>query len=126
MDQVTFNVTMDANLKGEFERACHKSGRNMTDVFDVLVRQFIRNPDVVFPNVSYADTVKSPVVTDEDLRRGREEIDAGFGIPVSGEELEALSKDPPDPDVLNELMRRRDEIHEKLVEWRKSRGYTDV
>lgn len=123
MEQTTISIRMDKDLKKKMERLCDDLGMNLTTAFTIFAKKATREHRIPF-EVS-ADPVRENIVTEEDLRRGAEEIAAGLGLKVTMEELEALEREPPDGPTFRELERRHAELQVKLREWRAARGYAD-
>lgn len=123
MAQATISIRMDEELKKKMERLCDDLGMNLTTAFTIFAKKATREQRIPF-EVSAGPGYKN-IVTEEDLRRGAEEIAAGLGLEVTMEELEALEHEPPDGPTFRELERRRAELQVKLREWRAAKGYAD-
>ncbi len=115
MAQANINIRIDADLKRDFERLCRDVGMNMTTAFNVFMKQSVRENKISV--ALNGDPAHKTVVTVDELRKGIQELDAGFGVPVSLEELEAMEREPAHGPTYQKLERRRAEIAEKKRIW---------
>jgi len=120
MAQATISIRTDAVLKRDFEQLCQDIGMNMTTALNVIMKQSVREKRI--PVTLSAGPVSKHIVTEEDLRRGAEEIASGLGFEVTPEELDALAHEPEDGPTFQALKRRHAELEVKLREWRAEKG----
>lgn len=123
MAQASISIRMDEELKKKMEQLCDELGMSLTTAFTIFAKKATREHRIPF-EVS-ADPVRKEVITAEDLLRAKEELDAGFGVTVSMEELEALEREPSGGPTYQKIERRHAVVKEKLREWRAARGYAD-
>lgn len=123
MAQANINIRTDAAVKRDFERLCQDIGLNVTAALNVFMKQSIREnrlPVDLRGDPAYDEvttTVPSPVITRDELARRSQELDAGFGIEVSIEELEALEQEGPDGPTRRAIEQRRQEMRARRREW---------
>lgn len=104
MAQANINIRTDADLKQDFERLCHDVGINMTTAFNMIMKQSVRE------NKIPVSLTGDPFYSEENvarIRRAADRLDAGYGVKVTMEELEALEKEEPGGPTFQGIEQRR-------------------
>lgn len=124
MEQANISIRTDADLKRDFERLCQDIGMNMSTAFNIFMKKSIRENripleltgDPAYDEVTTA--VPGRAVTKEELLEGVRELDAGFGIEMTMEELRALERELLEKGpVCREIERRREEMRARKRAW---------
>lgn len=123
MAQATISIRTDAALKQDFERLCHDIGMNVSTAFNVFMKKSIRENRIPFELTGEPDggetaaTVPGRLLTREALLEGIRELDAGFGVQVTMEELKALENEPAGGPVYQTIEQRRQKMLARKREW---------
>lgn len=126
MAQASINFQTDSALKRDFERLCQDIGMNMSTAFNVYMKKAIRENRIPFeltgePDGEITTTIPGKLLTEEELLEGVRELDAGFGVEVTMEELEAMGNEPPHGPVYQAIEQRRQEMLARKREWEAGR-----
>lgn len=89
MAQANINIRMDADLKRRFELLCKELGLNLTTAFTIFAKQSVRENKLPVSLEMDPFYSKSNVAY---IQKGIEELDAGKGILMSMEDLDAIVK----------------------------------
>lgn len=123
MAQTTISIRTDADLKRDFERLCREIGMNMSTAFNIFMKKSIRENRIPFALTGEPDgdgiaaAVPGKLLTREALLEGIRELDAGFGVQVTMEELQALENEPAGGPVYQAIAQRRQEMLARKREW---------
>ena len=126
MEQAIINFQTDSALKRDFERLCQEIGMNMSTAFNVYMKKAIRENRIPFeltgePDGEITTTIPGKLLTEEELLEGVRELDAGFGVEVTMEELEAMGNEPPHGPVYQAIEQRRQEMLARKRAWEAGR-----
>lgn len=126
MEQASINFQTDSALKRDFERLCQEIGMNMSTAFNVYMKKAIRENRIPFeltgePDGEITTTIPGKLLTEEELLEGVRELDAGFGVEVTMEELEAMGNEPPHGPVYQAIEQRRQEMLARKRAWEAGR-----
>lgn len=131
MAQASINFQTDSALKRDFERLCQDIGMNMSTAFNVYMKKAIRENRIPFeltgePDGEITTTVPGKLLTEEELLERIRELDAGFGVEVTMEELEAMGNEPPNGPVYQAIEQRRQEMLARKREWEARRNEQNI
>lgn len=126
MAEAIINFQTDSALKRDFERLCQEIGMNMSTAFNVYMKKAIRENRIPFeltgePDGEITTTIPGKLLTEEELLEGVRELDAGFGVEVTMEELEAMGNEPPHGPVYQAIEQRRQEMLARKRAWEAGR-----